>query len=255
MPEGRASNEIDWVKVLAGAALLGGAWWAYEHFTKQPTPQPQPGLPPSPGPSPNPPQVPPAPGLNSLQAGVKVGDGILVGVSNSSMAAILAPLKISTTLVQMVVKQANPGSESVWAAFDDPQVPNPEVFGLVWVPRAAIVGTWSDSPIQPPTPVPNGGPAYLSDPMSLEQGKTYRARLQLGVLEGTLANADAVKAAFQGFGFSDVAAYEGVSDLPPDWPSATTQGDQSRTWYLEGTWSGASASVPKDPRVVSAWVR
>lgn len=73
--------------------------------------------------------------------------------------------------------------------------------------------------------------------LPLEQGHTYRARLELSGLYA-LAGAGDVRQAFEQKGFSAVHVY---GKRPADWTEPNAQGPAD--WYIEGTWGGASRSV------------
>jgi hypothetical protein len=264
-------------KAILGIGLVALAGWlGWEFVIKpgraqaapSPTPNPQPG--PGPGNLPGP--TPP---------GGRVGDAAVQGdtilVSSSALGPSLGGASTPTNLpkdVEMVVTGAAPGSAVVLAQTTGAGGV-PEGVQLP-VPREAITMVSHTGPTPDPNaphpgnlpgPIPGlpnvvppvipaipGVPQDLGNPMALQTGHHYRARLELGSIEAMMANTDAVRKTFEGQGFTDVRVFHsGVDPLPADWPPITTVAASNGVWYGMGTWNGPTGPVPRPPQIAMAW--
>jgi len=290
-----ASPETDWTGLLIwGTVLVGGAF-AFKKFVldKQAAAPATPALPAAPATPQLPPPgvvippgtpgsaIPATPAVPlSADAGnsASMGDAILVDVSQIANVPGLAQLAGSQPEIQMTVVAAVPGLPTVLAVVSDPLVSNPPATPFA-VPRAAIAGRQAGGGTLPavvPVPVPGATPSPgqtpvptipglpglafvpvdLGNPMAMQQGHHYRARIQLDGVQAIAASLDpsVVASQFQSLGFPDAKIYKaGVDALPADWPAVTIVAPTSGTYYGEGTWSQASASIPRPPQIAMAW--
>jgi len=116
-----------------------------------------------------------------------------------------------------------------------------------WVKKKLDPSYTPPQPSQGPTPV-----NYLSDPIALETGARYRARLRLSGME-TMASAGMIAAKFEELGFTGVRVYMTASELPSDWPQETIAGATPNNRFLEGGWGQASLAMPKPDQIEKAW--
>jgi hypothetical protein len=132
-----------------------------------------------------------------------------------------------------------------------PSPPNPTA---PWIPIPGII-----SPVPPSPPKPALGQiAYLGDPISLAQGKTYRAIGSLSAIEAMALGFGGDKkqtlaARFSDLGFRDVKIFDELSELPFNWPAETVTSLPDRPFMIEGVWERETASIPKPPQIVKAW--
>ncbi len=98
------------------------------------------------------------------------------------------------------------------------------------------------------------GIKFLGDPMSLEQGKKYRARLELSGLE-RLASREQLASAFAAQGFEGVNAFLSARELPGDWPVITSQAPTENTRWVEGVFARDSTRVARSevPAIRQVW--
>ncbi len=116
--------------------------------------------------------------------------------------------------------------------------PDPNVINL---PPVIITG----DPPQPQTPAPSppalpSGPVELqrvSGSYPLEQGRRYRALVQLSTFEAAFASPELVADRFARVGFSDI----------------TCRSLGGGAYELEGTWSGPSGSYPAPQQITRVW--
>lgn len=85
--------------------------------------------------------------------------------------------------------------------------------------------------------------------VSLAPGATYAAKVQLTGIEATFGTEDAVKAKFEGVGFSHVGV---TSDAPPGFPDTAHFGDGA-TFFVVGVWEGAAAAKALPSQVKLVW--
>ena len=93
---------------------------------------------------------------------------------------------------------------------------------------------------------------YLGDPISLQPGTRYRARLLLSGME-TMAGPDMIAAQFKVLGFPDARVYMNASELPANWPRSTL-GTAGGIRYLEGTYQGVATTMAKPSQIEKVWV-
>ena len=111
--------------------------------------------------------------------------------------------------------------------------------------------TPSPGQTQMPQQTPSG--MLLPNPAVLVQGQRYKSRLELGALEASFATKDAIKSQFESLGFSNVAVYASLNELPAGWPQQALANATSRSRWVEGTWSQTTQSVAKPPQIQNAW--
>ena len=253
-----------------GLAALGG--FLYYRFVYLPSKQQAPSGPPGTQPGPGPGNLP-APSVPSDVVGATAVQGDTITVSSSALGALLGSAsQFPSRDVEMVVTGAAPGSpvvmgrttgrpqDGVPAGVDSP------------VPRAAITSVTHGGVVPPPVappgglPIPGGlgpipglpgvippAPVDLGNPMQLQQGHHYRARIELDPVTGLLANSSAVASQFQSQGFTDVQIFGPDDQLPADWPLMTVVAKDKNTYYGQGTWGGQTGPVPRPPQIVMAW--
>jgi hypothetical protein len=106
-------------------------------------------------------------------------------------------------------------------------------------------------------PVETNAPAtltvdYLPNPVVLEPGQRYGARLELTGFQ-TMASPEMIVAPFIGLGFRDVQAYLNDSQLPAEWPRETVLNATSGTRWVQGVWAGGNAAQEFPEQVKKAW--
>lgn len=275
----------EWGKIAIGLGVLAAAGFAAFKFWIQPAAaaSAQPGGGQSPGRSPGAAPSPP-PSIEALRAGVKAGDIVLV--SPSALSGVLGSASLPSTDIEMAVASAiagNPilmarttGSGGVPAGILAP-VPRTAVTSVVGsggVPGlpgfpgglpggipGGLPGSIPNVPGFPSVPgLPSVGPLAIpqdmGSPLNVQQGHHYRARLQLDGFEATMAamNPQLVVQKLQDLGLSDVQVFKaGADPLPADWPLVTVIATTTGTYYAQGTWQQADASVPRPPQVAMAW--
>lgn len=246
MQRDASGSGVDWPRVfVGGAALAVAGWFAWRTFLapKDANAAPPPGgtVDPSPG------IVPPAPSAHVVQ----VNDHVLV--KGDFLRGVLPGATFGgQPLVQMLVTAVS--ESGIVAVVDDPRFGGNIASGMpVVVPRSEI-----DSVVKPgssPAPsAPAGGIVFLDGAsIPVENGKRYRARLDLSTFEAMAANENLVAQQFAALGFENVQAFHNPGDLPGDWPKETTGGDVSKAWFVQGDWKKPASSFPRPPQLSRAW--
>jgi len=106
-----------------------------------------------------------------------------------------------------------------------------------------------------------GGDAFalLGDPLSFQNGQTYRGRLTLpGASDPSNPMTDSATEsmliqALQVLGFADVHVFMNVRDLPPGWPTSTQMNVAPSTRWFEARWNGPSMTLPRPPYLEQVW--
>lgn len=95
----------------------------------------------------------------------------------------------------------------------------------------------------------------LPSPAPLQQGRTYKARLELGALESSLASKAAVKSQFESLGFGNVTVYTTPQEATAAsaWPPGALANPSSRSRWVEGIWSKPSDTIEKPSQIQNAW--
>ena len=111
-----------------------------------------------------------------------------------------------------------------------------------------------------PALIPNqqdpNGLLLLGDPLQLQQGQFYRARmLVLGTAPpfSNVADEVAIGQGLVTLGFADVRVFMSLSDLPGDWPASQTLAPTAGTRWFQGVWQGPSAVLPRPLTVQAMW--
>lgn len=113
-----------------------------------------------------------------------------------------------------------------------------------------------------PALVPNqqdaNGLLLLGDPLQLQQGQFYRARmLALGTAPpfSTVADEITIGQGLVTLGFADVRVFMTIKDLPGDWPAsqivAPTAAATAR-WF-QGVWQGPNVVLPRPLSIQAMW--
>jgi hypothetical protein len=282
----------DGQKALLAVGLVGLAGFLYYQFIYKPSKQQQPGQPGQtptgpvqPGPGPGNLPAPPGGTPTDPTSGATATQGDTITVSSSALGSLLGgSVSLPSRDVEMVVTGAAPGSPVVMARTTGRAADGVPAGIDAPVPRAAILsvthGGVAPPPVAPPIPgglpplpggLPGGLPPIpglpippgvlppqiavvdLGNPMPLQQGHHYRARIQLDPLSGMFANQSAVANQFASQGFTDIQIFGPDDQLPADWPLMTVVAKDKNTYYGQGTWGGATGAVPRPPQIAMAW--
>lgn len=227
--------------LLYGGAALGVGFLLFE-FLKKPTAAG------SAGPeSPAPPGLPPPRTINTSQALVVTNSGpLLMRDIPSTDGKIIEQIPKGQSVLLAPVIQQN-GFQLVFYQGT-----------LGWV----YSGFLQDIPVSGPAPAPTSPPPtpsntiplirFLGNPLNLEQGKLYQARLELSGFS-TLATPSQIADRFSELGFSGVQVFTNKGQLPAGWPTQTTSGDTGNTRWAQGIFTRPSIVIPKPDLIVQVW--
>lgn len=100
------------------------------------------------------------------------------------------------------------------------------------------------------------GLLMLGDPLQLQKGQFYRARMLVVGTSPPFSNLADEVAIGQGLvvmGFADVRVFMGLQDLPGDWPASTTTAPVPGTRWFQGIWQGPSVVLPRPLTIQAMW--
>ncbi len=195
--------------------------------------------------SPNPDPSEPGNVIPSLSLGLLANAGDLVLARDSR--GILAG---QSSTIQLRIVSASIGP-TVQAQVEDDRVLNPDAIGVFQVARGDIQAILSKGSGGGGGGGAVAGPIrWLGDPIDLQSGKTYRARLELTGMTSKLANPNLVASRFRELGFSNVSASK---DAPAGWPAEATASPGNGTWFTQGTWAKASEQIERPEEISKAW--
>jgi len=105
---------------------------------------------------------------------------------------------------------------------------------------------------------PNGtGLIMLGDPLQLQQGQYYRARMTLtGRTAFPFTNTvteEILGKSLAAMGFADVRVFMTLQDLPKDWPASTTNAPLTGARWFQGMWKGPSMTLPRPLTIEAIW--
>lgn len=241
--EGGRGSGVDWPRAFVGAgALAVGAWFIWRTFLapKEANAAPPGGT------------IDPTPGVVPAPVGLKVEPNDHVLVKGDFLRGSFPGATFGgQALVRMLVTAVS--EAGVVAVLDDPRFGGIASGMPIVVPRSEIDSVIKAGSSPTPPPAPQGIVFLDGGVIPVENGKRYRARLELSTFEAMAANEQLVAAQFASLGFENVQAFHHASDLPGDWPKETTGGDLSKAWFVQGDWRKPDASFPRPPQLARAW--
>jgi hypothetical protein len=127
-----------------------------------------------------------------------------------------------------------------------------------------IVTAPDNTPLAPGLPsIPNArtrdGVTLLGDPLNLQRGQYYQARLTVFNTEpfSSTATKEVLGKALATLGFADVRVFMSDAELPSGFPTSQVNSEAitlaGNRRYFQGVWNGPSISLPKPPTIEAIW--